>query len=98
MITSIEPGYYKENHYGIRIENMAQVVRIENDNFEQPTLGFEPLTLVPLDKKLIDKYLLSTEELSWINNYHQTVFNRLSALMDEQEKTWLERACAPIEI
>jgi len=98
MITSIEPGYYKENHYGIRIENLAQVIRIEDNNFEQSTLGFEPLTLVPLDKRLIDKYLLNKDELAWLNNYHQTIFNKLSPLMNEQEKIWLEQACTPIEI
>ena len=98
MITSIEPGYYKENHYGIRIENLAQVIRITNDNFEQPTLGFEPLTLVPLDKQLIDKYLLTVEELSWLNNYHQTIFDKLSPLMDNEEKKWLQQACSPLKV
>ncbi|MBQ8437090.1 MAG: M24 family metallopeptidase, partial [Alphaproteobacteria bacterium] len=98
MITSIEPGYYKENHYGIRIENLAQVVRISNDNFEQPTLGFEPLTLVPLDKNLINKHLLTQDELMWLNNYHQTVFEKLSPLLNNQEQEWLRRACSAIDI
>ena len=77
MVTSIEPGYYKENNYGIRIENLALVININNEDFEQPRLGFEPLTLVPLDKKLIDKYLLNQDELDWLNNYHQLVLKHL---------------------
>ncbi len=98
MITSIEPGYYKENQYGIRIENLAQVVSISNDNLEQPTLGFKPLTLVPLDKKLIDRYLLNQDELVWLNNYHQTVFEKLSPLLNNQEQEWLQHACSAIDI
>ena len=96
MITSIEPGYYKENYYGIRIENLAQVIHIDNPEFEQPTLGFHPLTLVPLDKQLIDKYLLTQEELNWLNNYHQLVQEKLSSQLSTDEQEWLLQACAPL--
>ena len=97
MITSIEPGYYKENHYGIRIENMARVISCNNPEFELPMLGFETLTLVPLDKKLIDKYLLTREEQDWLNHYHQQVFEQLSPLLNPQEQSWLRQACAPLD-
>ena len=97
MITSIEPGYYKENHYGIRIENMARVMSCINPEFELPMLGFETLTLVPLDKKLIDKYLLTREEQDWLNRYHQQVFEQLSPLLNPQEQSWLRQACTPLD-
>ena len=97
MITSIEPGYYKENAYGIRIENLARITRCANPDFEIPMLCFETLTLVPLDKRLIDKYLLSQEECAWLNNYHRQVFERISPLLNETEKKWLSNACAPLE-
>lgn len=97
MITSIEPGYYKENHYGIRIENMARVISCNNPEFELPMLGFETLTLVPLDKKLIDKYLLTREEQDWLNRYHQQVIEQLSPLLNSQEQNWLRQACAPLD-
>ena len=97
MITSIEPGYYKENHYGIRIENMTRVISCNNPEFELPMLGFETLTLVPLDKKLIDKYLLTREEQDWLNCYHQQVFEQLSPLLNSQEQSWLRQACAPLD-
>ena len=97
MITSIEPGYYKENAYGIRIENLARVTRHNSPDFEIPMLCFETLTFVPLDKKLIDKYLLSEEERTWLNNYHRQVFERIAPLLNEAEKDWLRNACAPLE-
>lgn len=97
MITSIEPGYYKENAYGIRIENLARVTRHNSPDFEIPMLCFETLTFVPLDKKLIDKYLLNEEERTWLNNYHRQVFERIAPLLNEAEKNWLLNACAPLE-
>ena len=97
MITSIEPGYYKENAYGIRIENLARVTHHNSPDFEIPMLCFETLTFVPLDKKLIDKYLLSEEERTWLNNYHRQVFERIAPLLNEAEKDWLRNACAPLE-
>lgn len=94
MITSVEPGCYIENSYGIRIENLAVVEKMPGDGL--PLYGFRPLTLVPLDKRLIDKYLLSAEELLWLNNYHQTVWEQLSSRLAPDEKAWLQQACAPL--
>ena len=95
MITSIEPGYYIEGSYGIRIENLAEVKNLSAAD-EPPLYGFEFLTLVPLDKRLIDKYLLSEEEVIWINHYHQTIWEQLSQKLAPDEKQWLQKACAPL--
>lgn len=92
MVTSIEPGYYKENAFGIRIENLYFVTSHKKTN----RLTFEVLTLAPLDKKLIDKYMLTSTELNWLNNYHQLIFKSLKKYMTKQELEWLKEACAPL--
>lgn len=91
-VTSIEPGYYKAGCYGIRIENLMYVTPIKNSDM----MKFEFLTLVPLDKRLIDKYLLTGEERAWINRYHQTVYRKISPHLDNREKQWLQKACSPL--
>lgn len=97
MVTSIEPGYYKEGAYGIRIENLVYVEKNENPEYEIPMLKFEPLTLVPIDKRLINKYLLSEGEIGWLNEYHAKVWNSLKeSLNDEDVLAWLEEACSPL--
>lgn len=91
IVTSIEPGYYKENAYGIRIENLYYTRETPDDeNF----LEFVPLTLVPIDKSLIDVYLLNREERAWLNNYHQKVYGCLAACVNDEEKKWLAEACS----
>lgn len=93
MITSIEPGYYKENAYGIRIENLVYTKETSpNSGF----LKFEPLTLVPIDKKLIDVYLLEKGERDWLNDYHKKVYERLAACVNDDEKKWLKESCSPL--
>lgn len=93
MITSIEPGYYKENAYGIRIENLYYTKENEkNAEF----LEFAPLTLVPIDKKLIDVYLLDSGERDWLNNYHRKVYNNLASCVNDDEKKWLKASCSPL--
>lgn len=92
MVTSIEPGYYKENAFGIRIENLYYVKPAKNPKF----LRFEVLTLAPLDKRLINKYLLSADELKWLNLYHRQVFLSLKKYLTKQELEWLKDACAPL--
>ncbi len=92
MITSIEPGFYLENNYGIRIENLALVIPSEYENF----LKFKILTLVPIDKRLINEYLLSDGERNWLNTYHKEVFSQISPLLNAAEKDWLQEACSPI--
>lgn len=96
MVNSVEPGYYKEGHYGIRIENLVYVAKESDRNSEIPMLKFKYLTLVPIDKRLIDKYLLSDGEINWLNIYHQTVYDKVSPLVDDKVKSWLKDACSPI--
>ena len=90
MITSNEPGFYKKNHFGIRIENLIYVKKIKNK------LKFEDLTLVPIDKSLIEKKLLTSFEKNWLNKYHQRVFNHLKQFMNSFELTQLKQACSNI--
>lgn len=96
MITSIEPGYYKEGQYGIRIENLVKISAVDNTAFEIPMLKFEPLTLAPLDKRLINKYLLNKKETAWLNDYHHHVYQELNADLDADTKLWLKEACSPL--
>lgn len=91
-ITSIEPGYYKEGAYGIRIENMVRIVKAEDSDY----LKFKNLTVIPIDKRLIDTYLLTSGERAWLNSYHQEVFGCLAPYMDTAEREWLKAACAPL--
>lgn len=96
MITSIEPGYYKAGEYGIRIENLAVVKNADDDRFTMPMLKFEPLTLAPIDKRLINKYLLTNKEIAWLDNYHHQVFRQLAPELDLDVRKWLEQACSPL--
>ena len=86
MILSNEPGYYKNGSFGIRIENL---VYIKKNRFIE-------LTLAPIDKSLINKDILSTSEIKWLNNYHQKVRKSLYKFMNIQEKNDLVKACSPI--
>ena len=90
MITSNEPGFYKKNHFGIRIENLVYVKKIKNK------LKFQNLTLVPIDKSLIERKLLTFSEKKWLNKYHQRVFNHLKQFMNNFELTQLKQACSNI--
>lgn len=92
MVTSDEPGIYKEGKYGIRIESLLYTAESEFPGF----LEFKTLTKVPIDKSLIDKYMLSTGELAWLNEYHKDVYESLAPFMNEKEKIWLKDACSPL--
>ena len=92
MITSIEPGIYKEGQYGIRIENLVEIVPAATAGY----LQFANLTLIPIDKRLINKYLLSEDEINWLNDYHQRVEQALSPHLSPAEKQWLQEACSPL--
>jgi len=91
MIVSNEPGYYKEGHYGIRTENL-QVVTPPSPipGGEREMLGFETLTLAPIDRTLIDKKLLTKEERDWLDAYHVRVREIVGAQLSGAAKTWLE--------
>jgi Xaa-Pro aminopeptidase len=97
MIVSNEPGYYKPGEYGIRIENL-QVVTPPSTVIggERPMLGFEPLTLAPIDRACIEPALMTSEELAQLNAYHARVLDTVGPLLPDDVRTWLQGACAPI--
>lgn len=97
MILSNEPGYYKPGSFGIRIENLIIVTEPEvPEGGDIPMMGFETLTYCPIDRRLIDKSLFTQEEIDWLNNYHASVREKLSAHLKETERKWLEGATAPL--
>ncbi len=96
MIVSDEPGYYKSGEYGIRIENLLAVAPREGSG-ERQMLGFETLTLVPIDRALIDRGLLDREERAWLDSYHARVRAEISPLVDEETRSWLAAATQPLE-
>ena len=95
MVLSNEPGYYEENSFGIRCENLIFVKKFNKVNGKN-LLGFENLTFVPFDKKLIDVNLLSTKEKKWINEYHIEVLNKIGPLLEFDVQNWLKNATKPI--
>ncbi len=96
MILSNEPGYYKPGAYGIRIENLVLVEEREIAGQEGRYLGFETLTFVPLDRKLIEKSLLTPDEIAWVDSYHAQVRTLLSPRLVGEDLAWLERETAPL--
>ena len=95
MITSNEPGVYVEGEFGIRHENEMVVVK-GNKNFYGQFMHFETLTFVPFDRKGIDKSLLSEDELAWLNDYHASVYEKISPFLTNEEAKWLKEACRPL--
>ena len=96
MILSNEPGYYKPGEFGIRIENLVLVERREIPGMEGEWLGFETLTLVPIDKKLVDRDMLGEAEIEWWNAYHARVREVLAPQLEGEDLAWLEHACEPL--
>ncbi|MEL6878729.1 MAG: aminopeptidase P family protein [Pseudomonadota bacterium] len=96
MFLSNEPGYYKPDAFGIRIENLVLVEERDIENAEGTYLGFETLTFVPLDRKLIDTSLLTEAEIAWVNSYHEQVRALLAPQLEGEDLAWLERECAPL--
>ena len=91
MIISNEPGYYKSDHYGIRIENLVIVERAGKiEGGERELYQFNTITLCPLDRNLIDTDLLDASERAWLNAYHVRVREELADLLSDSEKAWLE--------
>ena len=90
MIISNEPGYYEKNKFGIRIENLIFVKKNKNKKY------FENLTMVPIEKDLIDLSILTKDERKWINNYHLKVFKSLKSAMNKKETRELSDACSAI--
>lgn len=97
MIVSNEPGFYKTDAYGIRIENLMVVTEpTPVEDGERPMRGFETLTLAPIDLNLVDAQLLSDAELEWLNAYHARVRQAVGPKMSKEEKQWLETATRPL--
>jgi Xaa-Pro aminopeptidase len=96
MIVSDEPGYYRTGAYGIRIENLVAVVSVEHESAERPLLGFETLTLAPIDRNAIEPALMSDEEINWLDAYHARVRDTLTPLVDAPTAAWLAQATEPL--
>jgi len=98
MIISVEPGYYKPDAFGIRIENLVAVRQAEPqpEGAELTVLEFETLTLVPYERRLIEVGMLTEAERTWIDNYHETVRGALTPLLDREDAAFLERATSPL--
>ena len=97
MILSNEPGYYKAGAFGIRIENLVIVVPQSIDGAEEDMLGFETITFAPIAQNLVDVALLSPAEADWLDAYHAAVFEKLAPGMSDDDRSWLEGACAPLD-
>ena len=96
MILSNEPGYYKTDGFGIRIENLILCVEAEKRYNDQPFYQFETLTLFPIEQSLINIDLMDAEELDWLNQYHRQVFEQLAPALNEAERSWLAAKCVAL--
>ena len=97
MIVSNEPGFYHAGRFGIRIENLQYVTPAGRGKAgDRPMLGFEPLTRAPIDRRLIDKNMLTRDEKNWLNAYHETVLKDVGPKLDKSAQQWLKKACAPL--
>jgi Xaa-Pro aminopeptidase len=96
MILSNEPGFYKEGEYGIRIENLVVAVARDIPGAMKSMLGFETITMVPIDRTLVDAAMLTDAELGWLNDYHAKVFVIVGPLVPDDTRAWLAGQTAPI--
>jgi Xaa-Pro aminopeptidase len=96
MILSNEPGYYKAGEYGIRIENLVLVVEREVAGVDKEMLGFDTLTFVPIDRRLIVATMLSANERDWLDAYHAEVFAKIAPQLEGADLEWLEAQCTPL--
>lgn len=95
MVLSNEPGYYRADAFGIRIENLELVVEVPTQG-DHTMLGFESLTRCPIDKRNINVEMLTQTERNWLNAYHQKVWQAVSPLVEGEVKQWLEQATQPL--
>ena len=95
MITSDEPGYYLENEFGIRHENLLLCKKAEKTPFGQ-FMCFEPLTMVPFDLDGVESEQMSDCERKLLNEYHKKVYVTIAPYLDEEEKEWLRQATREI--
>lgn len=110
MVVSNEPGYYVDGQFGIRIENLLEIQYVNpEDNVEEVDgeekkegkkfLKFAKLTMIPIQKNLIDVSLMTTRELDWLDEYHSEVFAKVSPHLepDSPEMKWLKKSCEKID-
>lgn len=95
MVLSNEPGYYRADEFGIRIENLELVVEKATAG-DNSMFGFESLTRCPIDKRNIVADMLTEKEIAWLNDYHQKVWSDVSPLVTGDALAWLETACQPL--
>ncbi len=95
MLTSNEPGVYLTDRYGIRCENLVLTIPYEETEFGK-FYAFETITLCPFDRSLFQTEIMSEAEIEWLNNYHRTVYERLSPELTDDERQWLAAATAPL--
>ncbi len=96
-LMSIEPGYYEDGRFGIRLENLAFVTKDEKLSTAAKTwYRFHPVTLCPIDRKLVDKSLMSRDQVAWLNAYHKRVYKELAPALKRAEKAWLKKATRPL--
>ena len=95
MVISNEPGFYLNGAYGIRIENLVMVKEASGDAGDAGFMNFETLSLAPIDRSLMMPELLIPNEIAWLDNYHQTVWNQLSKLLEAPVASWLADATEP---
>jgi Xaa-Pro aminopeptidase len=97
MMLSNEPGYYKEGHYGIRLENLIVVDPADSlPGGDIAMHGFETLTLAPFDTRLLRPDLMTRDELLWLDAYHARVLEEIGPMLDGEVLAWLEKATAPL--
>lgn len=95
MLTSNEPGVYLSERYGIRCENLVLTIPHSETEFGK-FYSFETITLCPFDRSLFEISIMSEEEIEWVNNYHRTVYDSLSPMLNQDEREWLATATAPL--
>ena len=96
MVQSNEPAIYVEGEYGIRTENLI-LVKLREETRYGSFYEFETLTFVPIEKSLIDKSLMNSEEIIWLNAYHTSVYEKLSPYLSKDSREWLKLKCSPLD-
>ncbi|MFM7785506.1 MAG: aminopeptidase P family protein [Gammaproteobacteria bacterium] len=97
MVVSNEPGYYRTDGYGIRHENLVLVKELPSpEGADQTMLGFEAITLVPFDRRLLETSLLDRHEIAWLDAYHRRVAEQVGPLLEGEAAAWLARATRPL--
>lgn len=95
MTVTNEPGLYIEGKFGVRTENTMLITQYMETEFGR-FLQLEPLTLCPIDTIPVDMTMMTDEEINWLNDYHRTVYEKLSPYLDAEEREWLKDACMPL--